>query len=71
MAKDDKRKKGSVKKRRRKGFHGVRPQEKANKSRNDAATMDANPSTSSALRDIPVPCATPVLLLKIFHLRSC
>ena len=45
MAIDDTRKKdllknkGSVK---RTGFHGVRPQEKANNSRNDAATKDGN-----------------------------
>ena len=61
MARNDKRKKRSVKKRKRKGFYGVRPQENANESRNDLSNMDGNPGSLPVLSDIPIPVSTPAV----------
>jgi hypothetical protein len=42
MTREYRRKKGSVKKRKRRGFYGVRPQEKATETRNDPTTSSGN-----------------------------
>jgi hypothetical protein len=61
MTRNDKRKTRSVKKRKRKGFYGVRPHENANESRNDRSNMDGNPGGLPVLSDIPIPVSTPAV----------
>ena len=53
MPREDRRKKGSVKQRKRKGFYGKRPQEKTDEFSNGVATTDLDIGSSSAVSDIP------------------
>ena len=54
MAREDRRKSRSAKKRKRRGFFGHKPQEKAGEFRNCAVTMDANVRSLSVVSDVPV-----------------
>lgn len=59
MTREYRRKKGSVKKRKRRGFYGVRPQEKANETRNDPTTSNGNHGSSHVSNEIPMPISSP------------
>ena len=50
----DRRKSRSIKRKKRKGFYGVRPQEKIDNLNDPVTAMDSNPSTSSAISDCNV-----------------
>lgn len=52
MVREDKRKKGSVKQRKRRGFFGKRPQEMTEEFTNDANPRDANPQSSCGVSDV-------------------
>lgn len=47
----DRRKFRSIKRKKRKGFSGVRRQENIDNSNDGVTAMDSNPSTSSAISD--------------------
>ena len=52
MVREDKRKKGSKKTRKRKGFYGVRPPEKRDDLRTELPDMTTDPGTMSASDEI-------------------
>ena len=55
MTREYRRKKESVKKRKRRGFYGVRPQGKADETRNDPKTSSGNHNISHVSNRIPTP----------------
>ena len=59
MAREYRRKKGSVKKRKRRGFFGVRPQEKAGEMRNTSIPPNGNHGSSHVSNEIPMPILNP------------
>ena len=59
MTREYRREKRSVKKRKRRGFYGVRPQEKANETRNDPTTSSGNHDSSHVSNEIPMPISSP------------
>ena len=59
MTREYRKKKGSVKKRKRTGFHDVRPRGKASETRNDPTTSSGNHNISHVSNRIPMPILSP------------
>lgn len=59
MVREDRRKKASVKRKKRRGFSGVRRQEKAALLRNDESNVDVNSANSSDLQNNSTAISTP------------